>query len=116
MPTVIKTVQAKQIDLPEDNVEQNYVEFEKLTTGLSSADRALLKKIGECESGFRMVPNKGGASSAFGIFQVLKVHDKRAKKLGVSRFTNHGNIKIAISLFLEQGSTPWLASKSCWGK
>jgi len=63
-----------------------------------------------------MVANHGGQSSAFGIFQILKVHDARAKRLGVTRFTAEGNIKIAIDLYLEQGTTPWNASKHCWNK
>jgi hypothetical protein len=70
----------------------------------------VLKKIGECESGFRMVANKSG-SSAYGIFQLMKVHSKRG-----DRFTPEGNIKIAIELYLEQGTTPWKSSKACWSK
>lgn len=119
MPAVIKTAQAKQMALPvvPDNVELNYAEFEKQATGkLTQEQSALLKKIGECESGFQMKPHSTGASSAFGIFQILKVHDKRAVKLGVSRLTREGNITIAINIFSEQGSAPWLASKACWGK
>lgn len=76
----------------------------------------MLKKIGECESGFQMKPNSSGASSAYGIFQILKIHDTRAKKLGISRFTVEGNIKLAISIYEEQGTTPWNESKHCWGK
>lgn len=118
MPAVIKTAQAKQTDLPvaPNNTELNYAEFEKQATGkLTAAQSALLKKIGECESGFQMKPNSSGASSAFGIFQILKVHDARAKRLGVSRWTREGNITLAIDIYLEQGQAPWLASKSCWG-
>ncbi len=63
-----------------------------------------------------MKANNTGESSAYGIFQILKVHDKRASKLGVSRMTREGNIKVAISLFLEQGSAPWDSSKKCWSK
>ena len=108
----IKEAQAKA----PDPVELNYMEFEKQAQVLTPAQKSLLKKIGECESGFRMVPNSSGKSSAFGIFQILKVHDKRASGLGVTRFTNEGNIKVAIDLFREQGTRPWTASKHCWNK
>lgn len=103
-----------------DNVENNYIEFEKQAAAkLTPNQAALLKEIGECESGFRMVPNSAGASSAYGIFQTTKVHDARAKKLGFNNRMEsaEANITVAIDLFLEQGTTPWLASKaSCWGK
>jgi len=105
---VIKTTQAKELN----DTELNYQEFEKQTLG----KYPILKRIGECESGFRMVPNKTEASSAFGVFQILKVHNARAKKLGVSRFTREGNIKVAISLYEEQGTTPWQSSSKCWNK
>lgn len=62
-----------------------------------------------------MKPNSSGASSAYGIFQELKVHDARAKRLGGTRFDRVTNIAVAIELFLEQGTTPWNASKRCWG-
>lgn len=92
--------------------EENYKLFDELTKG----KYPLLKKIGECESGFQMKANNTGVSSAYGIFQILKVHDARANKMGISRFTAEGNIKIAIALYDEQGSRPWNASKHCWGK
>jgi hypothetical protein len=97
------------------SVEQNYAEFDRQASlKLTPNQAAILKKIGECESGFRMVPNKGGHSSAYGIFQELKVHDARAKRLGGTRFDMPTNIAVAIDLFLEQGTTPWNASRKCW--
>lgn len=102
--TVVHHAQAKELT----EQERNYQLFDQLS------GNKLLKRIGECESGFRMVANKSG-SSAYGIFQIMKVHDARAERLGVSRLTPEGNIKIAISLFEEQGTTPWNASKHCWG-
>jgi hypothetical protein len=57
-----------------------------------------------------MVLNRSG-SSAFGIFQIMKVHDWRG-----NRFTVEGNIKIAIALYEEQGTNPWVSSKACWSK
>lgn len=98
-------------------IEANYAEFDRQAADkLSESQKAILKKIGECESGFQMKPNATGVSSAYGIFQTLKVHDKRAKNLGVTRYTREGNIKTTINLFLEQGTTPWNASKHCWKK
>ena len=108
---VIKTAKAESLPKQSNNTEFNYAEWDRITNG----KYPLLKKIGECESGFNMVPNKGGLSSAYGIFQILKIHDARATKLGISRFTVEGNIKLAIDIYLEQGTTPWNASKHCWG-
>jgi len=99
-------------------VPGNYAKFAEMAAaaGLSDAQTALLKRIGECESGFQMKPNTSGTSSAYGIFQELKVHDKRAKSLGGTRFDLETHIAVAIALFKEQGTTPWVASKDCWGK
>lgn len=96
-------------DKPLTAVEKNYRLFDHITGGRYP----LLKRIGECESGFRMVANTSG-SSAFGIFQILKVHDQRAVKMGLSRQTVEGNIKLAVALFEEQGSKPWDSSRHCW--
>lgn len=93
----IKIAQAK---------ETNEQIFDRLTSG----KYPLLKKIGYCESGFRMVPNTQG-SSAYGIFQIMKVHSWRG-----DRYSVEGNIKIAIQLFNEQSTRPWESSRSCWGR
>jgi hypothetical protein len=64
-----------------------------------------------------MVPNSQGKSTAYGIFQLIKAHDKRAQNLGhQNRLTLEANIATAISLYKEQNTTPWNASKSCWSK
>lgn len=63
-----------------------------------------------------MIANHRGESSAFGIFQILKVHDIRASKMQVSRFTTEGNIKLAMALYDEQGNKPWESSKHCWSR
>lgn len=109
MDTIVHTARAGK---RADSVAQNYALFDQITGG----KYPLLKRIGECESGFRMIPNHTGASSAFGIFQILKVHDRRAASMGVSRFTTEGNIRLAVALYEEQGSKPWNASKHCWNK
>lgn len=99
-------------------VPGNYAKFAEMAqaAGLSTAQTALLKRIGECESGFQMKPNSSGTSSAYGIFQELKVHDKRAKALGGTRFDLETHIAVGIALFKEQGTAPWVASKHCWNK
>lgn len=92
----------------------NYAEFDRQAHYKLTPDQtALLKRIGEAESGFRMVWNSEGASSACGVFQTLKVHDQRARNLGFSWRceSSSANIAVAIDLFLEQGTTPWNASK-----
>lgn len=96
---------------PASTTEQNYAEFQnQASKRLNEKQTQVLKNIGECESGFRMVANRSG-SSAYGIFQIIKVHSWRG-----DRYSHKGNIKIAIDLFLEQGTTPWNASKHCWSK
>lgn len=87
-------------------VEQNYALYDQIAPGLLSvAEGALLKRIGEAESGFIMQPNKTG-SSAYGIFQITKVHDKQGDRLSAK-----GNILLAIKIFKEQGTQPWISSK-----
>ena len=98
-------------------IAANYAEYDKQAAQkLTPSQAELLKKIGSCESGFQMKPNSSGISSAYGIFQTLKVHNARAARLGGTRFDTVTQIAVAIELFKEQGTTPWNASKSCWGK
>lgn len=91
-----------------------YAEFDKQAAQKLTAEQArLFKRVCEAETGMRMVPNSAGASSAYGPCQLLKVHDKRAQKLGYSNRNEslEANIATSIDLFLEQGTTPWNESK-----
>lgn len=98
-------------------IAANYAEFDRQATQkLTPQQTTLLRKIGSCEAGFQMKPNSTGVSSAYGIFQELKIHDKRAAKMGVCRYTAQGNIALGIEIFLEQGTAPWVSSKHCWNK
>jgi hypothetical protein len=88
-------------------VAQNYALYDQIAPGLLSAtEAALLKRIGEAESGFAMKPNSNGASTAYGIFQILKMHDSQG-----DRYTAKGNILLAIKIFKAQGTQPWITSK-----
>ena len=84
--------------------------------------------IADCESGngtpesarqfnddgtvLRGVANRQDA----GYFQINEhYHLKAAKKLGYDIYTEEGNISYALYLYQREGTTPWLASKACWG-
>jgi hypothetical protein len=85
------------------------------------ADAPIMIEIARCESGFREFgpsgqPLNGGSGGMIGIFQInAAVHSAYAKSLGLDIDTVEGNIGYARLLYAEDGTSPWLASISCWG-
>src|SRR6185312_669120 len=92
------------------------------------ADKPVMVEIARCESQFRQFDEKGNVlknpkSSAVGIFQIMySIHDSAAKSMkdddfnGLDINTVPDNVKYAEYLYDTQGTTPWNASKACWGK
>lgn len=86
------------------------------------ADEPILVAIASCESEFRhydqqgnVLQNKQG-SSATGVMQIMaSVHESEAQKLGWSIRDFDGNLAYARHLYATQGTTPWEASRYCWG-
>lgn len=93
-----------------------------LEVNLGQSDRLLLKKIAQCESGSRQFYEDGRLvrgvvdDDDVGAFQTnLRYHAVRAKELDLSLYSTEGNIKYAIQLYKDSGSSSWNASKKCWG-
>jgi len=75
---------------------------------------AILEKIVQCESGWRMVKNP--KSSAFGYFRVIDSTEKTTPqyKEGKRKYDPVSNIEMGIWLFKKRGTNPWLMSARCW--
>ncbi|MBX4192113.1 lytic transglycosylase domain-containing protein [Candidatus Parcubacteria bacterium] len=87
------------------------------------ADEPVMVSIAECESHFKQFDKDGNVlknskgSSAVGMFQIMSsVHDDTADKLGLDINSIQGNAAYARYLYEKHGTTPWKASKACWGK
>jgi hypothetical protein len=83
----------------------------------------ILVKIAECESGNKHFNSDGTVivgrknNEDRGRFQVNRiVWGKKAKELGYNIDTEIGNQNMAVWIFENFGSEPWVYSKSCWGK
>ena len=102
--------------VPQAQTVQQYVET-------YFADEPVMIEIARCESQFTQTKKDGSIvtnpkSSAIGIFQIMSsIHSSFAdKKLGIDIYTIQGNAAYAQYLYDKQGTVPWNASKSCWGK
>lgn len=87
------------------------------------ADTPIMIKIASCESHFKQYdsagnPVKNPHSTAVGVFQIMaSIHQDLAdEELGLDITTLEGNVAYAKALYKDQGTTPWAASKACWGK
>jgi hypothetical protein len=82
----------------------------------------ILAEIARCESEFRQYgsdgPLRGRVNSKdVGVMQINeKYHSARSRQLGMDIHTLEGNLKYGALLYQEQGSRPWSASRTCWGK
>lgn len=72
----------------------------------------VLDRIATCESNWR-TNAKNPNSSASGVFQFLSSTWNKWGQGDV--FNPYDNIRSAVKLFDAEGTTPWLASKKCWG-
>jgi hypothetical protein len=87
-------------------------------------DAPVMIDIARCESRFRQLDSTGKVlhneqgSSAVGVFQIMaSIHAGAAdKNLGLNIYNLDGNAAYARYLYQTQGTSPWNASKGCWGK
>lgn len=86
-------------------------------------DAPIMIDIARCESRFRQFDSSGKvlknpSSSAMGVFQIMaSLHAHGAKKnLGHDIYSLEGNAAYARYLYEKQGTSPWNASKACWGR
>ena len=92
------------------------------TVRTAFARTPILIKIAKCESQFRQFDEDGSVLRGkvdkrdTGVMQInTKYHAKSAAELGFDITTTEGNIAYAKYLYKHQGTSPWKASKSCWG-
>jgi hypothetical protein len=84
---------------------------------------SIMVKVARCESKFRQFdandrPLAGAVNGDdTGVFQINKYwHLKESKRIGMDIETLQGNLEYAHRLYRREGTTPWNASKYCWGK
>jgi hypothetical protein len=83
----------------------------------------ILAEVARCESTFRQMDQKTGEAlrgkvnkSDIGLMQVNEYyHGEKASELGFDLETVNGNLDYAKYLYDKEGTTPWNASKKCWG-
>jgi hypothetical protein len=83
---------------------------------------SIMVKVARCESKFRQFdandrPLAGAVNGDdTGVFQINKYwHLKESKRIGMDIETLQGNLEYAHRLYRREGTTPWNASKYCWG-
>lgn len=86
-------------------------------------DIPALVSIAGCESNFRHGLSDGTVlrgridSADLGVMQInTRYHEERAKSLGLDLHKLKDNMAYALTLYKEQGTTPWNSSKACWQK
>lgn len=83
------------------------------------APNPVMIEISRCESGWNQFSDDGSVltshTSDLGLFQINKSWKPTAKKLRFDITTIQGNIGFALWLYQQYGTSPWTASKSCWG-
>jgi hypothetical protein len=86
------------------------------------ADTPILVEISRCESEFRQFDKEGKIvrgrvnKADVGLFQINELyHLETAKKMNINIETVEGNVAFAKYLYSKYGTSPWSASKPCWG-
>ena len=100
--------------LPDAQKWKLYLYERSLAYGLSYADFRLLRRIGYCESSWRQYDKDGEVLRGYqhapdsGLFQInTVVHAAEVED-------PYRNIDYALTLYVNQGPSPWYPSKSCW--
>ncbi len=80
-------------------------------------------EIAKCESRFRHLDQKGNIlrgvvnSADVGVMQINEYyHLDTAERQNYNIYSIEGNTAYARALYEKEGTTPWNASKPCWGK
>lgn len=86
-------------------------------------DIPVLIQVARCESTFRHTLDDGSVlkgkvdSADTGVMQINKrYHEKAAVKLGLDLNNIYDNMAYARHLYEKQGTQPWSASQTCWGR
>lgn len=123
-PEPVLSTEKKVIDNPKPELPKT---SRKAPEGLPDMP-ARLMRIGGCESHGdpNKLPVQFNADGSVlrgvvnrkdvGAFQINeKYHLAASKRLGYDIYTERGNYLYALHLYDKEGSTPWNASRSCWG-
>ena len=86
------------------------------------ADAPILVEISRCESEFHQFDKDGNIvhgrvnKADVGLMQINEAyHLDTAKKMNIDLETVKGNVAYAKYLYNKFGTSPWSASKPCWG-
>lgn len=76
-----------------------------------------LDRVAQCESKWQNVPNylydgESGRFTAYGPFQIVK--STAIRYSDEDRKDPYANVRIAITLFHNEGFQPWSESSDCW--
>ena len=109
------TVEAKEITKP--------IVIEKIVKVKDDTIPPILKKIASCESGGNHTDKKGKVirgkvnRNDIGKWQLNEtIWGKVAKQKGFDIYTEKGNEQMAMYLFENYSTFPWVHSKACWLK
>lgn len=86
-------------------------------------DIPIMAEVSRCESTFKHYAEDGSVlkgrvdSDDTGVMQINKrYHEKTAASMNLNLDDLYDNLAYARSLYKKQGTQPWIASMSCWGK
>lgn len=77
----------------------------------------VLDRVARCESGWKMIPNSGGSSTAYGYFQILDGTARLTPQhaAGGSKRDPYTNVEMAVWLAERDGVyAHWFPSYDCW--
>ena len=84
----------------------------------------VLDRIAECESGNKHYGESGqvllmgntNKTVDIGRYQINTVWFKKASELGLDLTREEDNYKMAVYIYTNHGTEPWVYSKKCWAK
>ena len=96
--------------------QETSLESSRSASGITFRELPIeLQFIALCESGGRQ--SARGSYGEVGIMQLYpKYHLEPAKKLGFDIYNPNENMAYALSLYKQEGLTPWLSSSRCWSR
>lgn len=116
---LVEVVEADEIATTTPLSISDQIEQYGLTQDVTGAEIELMKHIGFCESTYTQF-NKDGSvfrgkitPKDVGVYQINEYYNPSSFP---NAYTTEGNIEEAFKLYKAQGTSPWSASKPCWGK
>jgi len=115
----LRNQQVQLRDLSEVERYKLFLYEEVLRNDLTYRDFVLLRKIIQCESGWRQFDKNGNLlvskKGDVGLFQISqKYHLENSKKLDYDISDWKDNLRFGVFLYKKDGSIYWNWSKRCW--